>query len=330
MTSPQSSAHVIVISARHDAHIPFVEKHLRKSFILIDPQDLVNGAGLTFSYTDKVDKIIYNSETLDNISGVWYRKPRSISPETLPVADNFKRYSQGSIERLASQLQVAFPEATWVSSYFAIQQASNKTLQLRIARQCGFNIPPTVITSDKQEAKAFIRTYSPSVSKPLTTAFPMVNDRQKVLVTTQIGNGFMPNLDSLHLAPSIFQQALDVSVEVRATVVGKRVFAASVRSDMPSDSEHNEHIRDHIRDNRYGHYEGSVHISSFSLPEDIAYKCIAHVQALGLNFGAIDLVLDKKGIWWFLENNPNGQWAYIEDATGLPIGKAIAELLSEA
>jgi hypothetical protein len=46
-----------------------------------------------------------------------------------------------------------------------------------------------------------------------------------------------------------------------------------------------------------------------------------------LEFGAIDLVLDKKGEIWFLENNANGQWAFVEEATGQPIGKAMADLL---
>jgi hypothetical protein len=41
-------------------------------------------------------------------------------------------------------------------------------------------------------------------------------------------------------------------------------------------------------------------------------------------------VLDKKGEIWFLEINPNGQWAFVEEVTGQPMGKALADLLQGA
>jgi glutathione synthase/RimK-type ligase-like ATP-grasp enzyme len=51
------------------------------------------------------------------------------------------------------------------------------------------------------------------------------------------------------------------------------------------------------------------------------------VQALGQCFGAIDLVLHPERGYVFLEINPNGQWGWIEEFTGLPISAAFAELL---
>lgn len=63
-------------------------------------------------------------------------------------------------------------------------------------------------------------------------------------------------------------------------------------------------------------------------PADLAEKCVRLLKELGLGFGAIDMLVDSAGEYWFLENDPNGQWAYVEQATGQPIGKAIADLLS--
>jgi hypothetical protein len=34
-----------------------------------------------------------------------------------------------------------------------------------------------------------------------------------------------------------------------------------------------------------------------------------------------------EGEWVFLEVNPNGQWAWLQDETGLPIASAIADAL---
>lgn len=35
------------------------------------------------------------------------------------------------------------------------------------------------------------------------------------------------------------------------------------------------------------------------------------------------------GEYWFIESNAGGQWAYVEEATKQPIGKAIAGLLQD-
>lgn len=63
------------------------------------------------------------------------------------------------------------------------------------------------------------------------------------------------------------------------------------------------------------------------LPREIEEKCFALMKCLNLRYGAIDLVCDRKGKLWFLEINPNGQWAWIENLTGYPIAAAIVDEL---
>jgi len=41
------------------------------------------------------------------------------------------------------------------------------------------------------------------------------------------------------------------------------------------------------------------------------------------------LLIDKNDKLMFLEVNPTGDWAYIEDATGLPFTEAISKLIIE-
>jgi hypothetical protein len=48
---------------------------------------------------------------------------------------------------------------------------------------------------------------------------------------------------------------------------------------------------------------------------------------LRLRCAALDFAVDGAGRWWFLEINPNGQWLWIEHATGLPIAAAVAAAL---
>lgn len=49
----------------------------------------------------------------------------------------------------------------------------------------------------------------------------------------------------------------------------------------------------------------------------------------GLVYGAFDFAVDAVGTWWTLECNPAGQYGFIEDATGLPITAALADVLEK-
>jgi hypothetical protein len=48
---------------------------------------------------------------------------------------------------------------------------------------------------------------------------------------------------------------------------------------------------------------------------------------LGLSFGVLDLRVGLDGEYYFLEVNPQGQFAYLEIKTGLPIFTSLANLL---
>ena len=56
-------------------------------------------------------------------------------------------------------------------------------------------------------------------------------------------------------------------------------------------------------------------------------RVAALLDSFALRFAALDFVVDPDGRWWFLECNPNGQWAWIEDETNMPITSAIADAL---
>ena len=66
------------------------------------------------------------------------------------------------------------------------------------------------------------------------------------------------------------------------------------------------------------------------LPGTLADKCRMLTTHFGLSFSAIDLVLDPDGDYVFLEMNPNGQWAWLEQRAGHPIRDAIIDFLLPA
>jgi glutathione synthase/RimK-type ligase-like ATP-grasp enzyme len=65
------------------------------------------------------------------------------------------------------------------------------------------------------------------------------------------------------------------------------------------------------------------------LPPEIQDKCVRLVEQLELSYGAIDMVLTPEGRYVFLEINPNGQYLWIEEQTGMPISAALCDLLMD-
>lgn len=319
MSGKKTQKRVVVITGRSDAHIPFVERHLRVPLTVFDMRDLADGAALTFDMVGEKMLVTYEGTPLDNVCGVWFRKPQAIQRDTLPVVDTYKPYALDALEKHALLFIDAFDDAVWVSNYYGMLRASNKNLQPVVAKQLGFRVPDTIITSNADDAQAFIDKHPVCVSKSLTTTYPEIDGKQQILLTTLIDKNNRPDLTNLYLAPSIFQEAVDTAQDIRVTVVGDKVFPAYMNSGVEQEGGHTT-----TRDNRLG----KPYITAIrDFPKGIARKCVELNHALGLNLGAIDLLLDKEGEYWFLEINPNGQWAFVEEATGLPIGKTIARLL---
>jgi glutathione synthase/RimK-type ligase-like ATP-grasp enzyme len=107
---------------------------------------------------------------------------------------------------------------------------------------------------------------------------------------------------------------------VRVTVVGASVFTAAIHS------QHDEATRDDCRRKGLLNLPHRVH----QLPDEEALRCCELVRRLGLQFGAIDLVYTPESRYVFLEINPNGQYGWVEERTGLSINRAIADALCAA
>ncbi|MCA1693463.1 MAG: hypothetical protein LC749_01330 [Actinobacteria bacterium] len=106
--------------------------------------------------------------------------------------------------------------------------------------------------------------------------------------------------------------------ELRVTVVGDQVFACRIESQVTESTR--------IDWRRYD-LENTPHVAH-RLDPDIERRCVVLTRHFGLEFSAIDLIVTADGETVLLELNPNGQWAWIEELTGLPISAAIADVLA--
>ena len=251
---------------------------------------------------------------LSDIKAAYFRRPgRPIPLDGL--APEAKQYCEGEWQACLQAIYWVL-EDRWLNSPQSIALAENKIRQLALAAELGFDLPETIVTNDPDSAVEF-SSKQPIIAKPLKNALIHAADAERVMFTSRVEITANTERSAIQVAPVILQREIEKSFDIRVTVVGEQVFAASIDSQAHPETQ---------VDWRRSSEQNLEHLPH-ELPTKLAAKCVSLTKKLGLRFGAIDFVLDRAGKYWFLEINPNGQWGWIETRTGFPIAAAIVSEL---
>src|SRR6266508_5880068 len=161
----RTSAYVVV-SSPTDAHIPFVEKHLDQPFVVLDWTQIPAGTPASYILGKQGFGLEWDGRRLDRVASVWFRKPYKIEAKNLPIAPELAAYAAGSLQQFNDLLLAHFDSALWISDYYAMRRALNKTLQLTVAQRLGFAVPDTLITASPRAAQAFVERQRATIVKP--------------------------------------------------------------------------------------------------------------------------------------------------------------------
>jgi RimK-like ATP-grasp domain len=315
---------ILLVSNERDITTDYVVLELKRrgaSYFRLNSERLPDG-GVSCQWQSgrPIWEIVFDDRSLvtsDVLAG-YFRRPGT--PLVKPgIVDSIERsYCSDEWAAVLRSIYVAVGDR-WLSAPRDIARAEDKALQLALAHEVGLQVPATVITNDFDRANGFIGEGG-NIGKAFHSGFLDEADGEsgRVIFTTRLGNEKLPTRVSLGLAPVILQREVIKSFDVRATVVGDRVFAATIDSQITAET---------MVDWRRASAPDLPH-ACHALPDNVASKCVSLTRLLGLRFAAIDLVLDRNGHYWFLEANPNGQWAWIESRTGLPISAAIVDELT--
>lgn len=252
---------------------------------------------------------------LGEIGAGYFRRPGTPRASNDVHDPASRSYCESEWLSVAKSLY-GFVGERWLNAPSAIELAENKPLQLVTANRLGFQVPSTYITNDPIRMRSFQQSYN-VIGKPLKQALVGNNDETGVIFTSEIGLTTNEDDSAIRAAPVIYQHRIGKALDVRVTVVGESVFATGIHSQTDPDS---------ALDWRRGQNAALEH-SVITLPDALSAACVKLTKHFNLRFSAIDLILDEEGSWWFLEINPNGQWAWIEHRTGMPITGAIVDTL---
>jgi hypothetical protein len=243
---------------------------------------------------------------LEEISGAYIRPYETSRLQTIAGAPDHARARAAALDdALLGWSEIT--AARVVNRPSAMASNHSKPYQSSIIHAQGFDVPETLITTDKDALEAFWEKHQSIVYKSISGVRSIV---------TKVTPAHRERFATLANCPTQFQQWIP-GTDFRAHVVDGEVFACRVESS--------------ATDYRYpNREEDAPKIQAQELPADIAERCGSLAASMGLLLAGIDLRHTPDERWFCFEVNPSPGFTYYEQASGQPIADGIARLLATA
>lgn len=318
---------ILIFTNKDDPHTDglidiAIKLNVAEKIIRVNTEDILTNTifsfnsdlGFTITLNDSKRKIS-DSEVLS----VWYRRPEKV--ETAHLKNNdIEDFVQGQVNSLLIGIYIYLEsKSTFVSPLFSLRRASFKLPQLMLAKQVGFKIPKSIITNNPDDVDVFFNENNIISTKSIDSPnfhynginYPIYN--RKLKSYEEIIN----NYESIRMCPTYFQEFIEKKFDIRVIVIGENVFAFKI------ESQKNEFSKEDFR----GVSADLLSHSIYQLEDSDIDKILKFTKLQNLNFSAMDFVLSENDELIFLENNPNGQWMWLEYATKFPLTEKMLNYL---
>lgn len=316
--------YILIISNKSDITTDLVIKRLYEreiAFIRFNTEDFpqniygeikLNSAGLKSSI------ITHKGELFDSeIKSIWYRRPKLSQYHNIPKGEEEFEFAVRESNSFLINLWSVFSNKLWVNNPFDLYLAERKAVQLKCASECMMRIPNTLITNKPDSVKEFINRYEGKViAKPISHGGFGNNDEYAIFTTDLEKNDYLLSDESINYSPFILQEKVNKGYDVRISVFGEKVFAHKI---MPKNDILGIDWRV-LKPNEIA-YE------LIELPQHINTNILKFMSLFNLKYSAMDFVVDNCDNWHFIENNPNGQFAWLEIANGDKLIDSLIDLL---
>ncbi|MFC6933876.1 ATP-grasp ribosomal peptide maturase [Actinomadura yumaensis] len=303
VTQPEDVTADIVVAGLNRRGVPVVR---------FDPSEFPHS--LAFSATFDGDGLRGSLTTathhvdLSAVRSLYYRRPRGF---TFPGLDGQEsRFATLQARFGLGGVLASLPGCLYVNHPHAMADAEFKPAQLAVAAGLGFVVPKTLVTNEPDRARMFAAEHGPIIYKPLRACPYRRDGRAQTVWVAEVDPAELD--ESIATTAHLFQTRVPAVGHLRVTAVGDRVFCVRIDSG-------------DLLDWRYD-YEVLTYTAT-DTPPGLADLIAAYLRRFDLVFGCFDFALRPDGTAVFLECNPNGQWAWLEDETHLPMTAALVDLL---
>ncbi len=247
---------------------------------------------------------------LSDIHAVWYRRVIHPTPaDTLPPAE--KRFVFGELRHTAIGMLLN-PDVLWINPIDKVAVAEHKLYQLQVAARIGLKTPRTVVSRNPAVLNNFITSNrTGTICKPIFHGLFVEQSGSYSIYTRRVTEPFGDEA-SVTVCPVLLQEEIPRAADVRATFIGGESFVVDIKGTGD------------LVDWRDGSAPLTYSVSG--LDDETQERCREMLRALGLVYGAFDFIRTPDGHLVFLEVNPTGEWAWLENELGLPMREAFIRL----
>lgn len=330
-----AGSQIIIFTNVHDPHADAMVRMLSTlghEPIRLNTDALPYGAPMTLDLEKNQwtggFRLTSNGRLVDvaDIRSIWFRRP-SIYQLPAELERHERAFAAAEMDHALGGLWASV-DCFWMSRPSAIRQAEWKGEQLQRAGHFGFDVPRTLITTDPEAVRGFFDDCGGSIvfktlSGPAALAGLVPSDTEPTraqtvsMLTRMVHRDELDQLDAVRTAPCIFQEYVDKDVELRVTVIGDELFTAAIHSQ--------EDPRTKVDFRRF---DVDIPYRKFRLPAEVEQRCVEFVHSYGLTYSALDLILTPDQRFVFIENNPVGQFMFVERMVPeLRMTKAVAAAL---
>jgi ATP-GRASP peptide maturase of grasp-with-spasm system len=259
----------------------------------------------------------------EEIGSVWFRKFGFFrySKQCRSLHKELDSFSIGHIStefsRILESFEHIFSKSFWLTNpkYVVL----NKPVVLTIASELGFLVPDTFIINNKADLEYLIscnnqRYITKSIYDPLSIS---LKGERYMMYTTEVTRKDLRFLPETFF-PSMLQEFIEKEYEIRVFFLSGNCFSMAIMSQSDAQTR---------LDYRKYNYDNPNRFIPYKLPNEIETKISNLMNILKLNTGSIDFIVDKKGVLYFLEINPTGQFGMVDFSCNYGLHKKVAELL---
>jgi len=298
---------ILILTNSKDATADYLMEKLQHQGLPLvrwDTDDLIGRVRVAYSVGDPA--VLWEGRWYrpQDFTAVWNRRPERIkhtsidaTPEGEFVLDEWSEVLEGFLAHIAPPRWMNHPSSNAI--------AAHKLGQLTLARSLGLAVPDTLVTQEPLGLREFYNRHGGKiVVKPLSKGYVERSgeERDSLIYTNRVLEKHLDDLADLSECPTLFQQYIDKRSDVRLTVVDASYHAVELVGE-DDGVQRCDIRRDNMHDVRY---------REISLPEEIRSQVAKMIARYRLRFAAIDFAVAGDGHWYFLEINPNGQWAWMD------------------
>ncbi|MBT9395463.1 hypothetical protein KLP40_20025 [Hymenobacter sp. NST-14] len=295
--------------------------HYQVPFLKVSLHDLIASRVDYYIDVKNRDVVINGHSIRDSVTTIWHRRFMGAANKlTLPANAHQEQLNfeiRTEIRDLVDYLELLFQDKVWLTSFH--KSTVNKLEVLDVASRCGLRVPHTRILNNHSDLTAFYHQLEGQlITKPIADvrgsyALP---DATAVVLTTSINEAHLATLPP-RFFPSLFQEKVEVEIEIRVFYLDGRFFSTALLLDGTERQV----------DKKLDSTSARAHYVPYQLPVATEQQLTQLMRTMGLNTGSIDLLKTPADEYVFLEVNPAGQYLAESAFCHYALEKEIAEWL---